>query len=100
LAYLPDDVSIRTSDHHGTLLKQANDAWGWWVSLVLDIQSLVEAPRDDSLSLSCILVTDELQASIYTMMTGFYRQSISALRSAVEALVMGVYFDCFPIPRY
>jgi hypothetical protein len=28
LVHLPDDVSIRTSDFHGTLLKQANDAWG------------------------------------------------------------------------
>src|SRR6266540_3797030 len=96
LVYLPDDVSIRTSDHHGTLLKQANDAWCWWVSLVLDIKSLVEVPRDSSLSLSSMLVTDELQASIFAMMTGFYRQSISALRSAIEALVMGVYFHKFP----
>jgi hypothetical protein len=96
LVYLPDDVSIRTSDFHGTLLKQANDAWGWWVSLMLDIQSVVETPSDDPLSLSSILVTDELQASTFTMMTGFYRQSISALRSALEALVMGVYFHRFP----
>jgi hypothetical protein len=99
LVYLPDDVSIRTSNYHGTLLKHANDAWGWWVSLVLDIQSLLDVRTKDPLSLSSILVTDELQASIFTMMTGFYRQSISALRSAVEALVRGIYFHLFPDPR-
>jgi hypothetical protein len=96
LIYLPDDVSIRTSDHHGALLKQAYDAWGWWVSLVLDVQSLAEDPEHDSLCLGCLLVTDELQASMFTMMTGFYRQSIADLRSALEALLMGVYYRRFP----
>lgn len=52
--------------------------------------------RDDPLSLGFLLVTDELQASTYAMMTGFYRQSIAELRSALEAMLMGVYFHRHP----
>jgi len=96
LMHLPDDVSLRTSDHHGTLLKRAYDVWDGWVSLTLDAQSLVEKPIDDSLCLACLMVSDELQASTSALMTGFYRQAVSGLRSALEAMLIGVYFRQFP----
>jgi hypothetical protein len=99
LIHLPDDVSLRTSNHHGTLLKRADDVWSWWVSLSLDLQSLAAHPDDDSLCLGWLTASDELQASTYAMMTGFYRQAIAGLRSALEAALMGVYFRQFPDPK-
>jgi hypothetical protein len=96
LVHLTDDVSLRTSDHHGTLLKRADAVWGWWVSLTLDAQSLVKRSGEDPLCLSCLTVSDEMQASTFSLMTGFYRQAISGLRSALEAMIAGVYFHRFP----
>jgi hypothetical protein len=88
LISLPDDASIRTSDHHGGLLRAALDVWSHWIGLVLDVQSLVTAPRDDPLALACLVVSDELQASTFGALTGFYRQAIAGLRSALDAVVV------------
>ena len=96
ISTLPDDVSLRTSDHHGTTVRQAYDLWGHWTGLVLDVQSLATDPREDALALACLNVTDELQASIYAALTGFYRQAIAGLRSALEGMMVGVYFRAFP----
>src|SRR5918996_3728101 len=65
LTWLADDVSLRTSEHHGSTLRAANELWGYWVSLTLDVQSLLADPREDALALGCLAVTDELQASSY-----------------------------------
>lgn len=99
LVFLPDDVSFRTTDHHGALFHQAYETWGNWVSLVLDVQGVTTDPRDDALALACLNVSDELQASTYLALTGFYRQAIAVLRSAVEGIVVGCYFRAFPDPE-
>lgn len=96
LVWLTDDVSLRTSEHHGTLLRKANQLTGHWIEMVLDIQSLIQNPRDDALALACLDVHDDLQASIYTMLTGFYRQSIATLRMALEETLAGAYFRAYP----
>ncbi|NHM25923.1 hypothetical protein G7K71_02640 [Desulfofundulus sp. TPOSR] len=96
LVWLTDDVSLRTSEHHGTLLRKANQLTGHWIEMVLDIQSLIQNPRDDALALACLDVYDDLQASIYTMLTGFYRQSIATLRMALEETLAGAYFRAYP----
>lgn len=90
---LPDDVSIRTSDHHGTVIRRAHDCWGDWISLVLDIQSLCDDPMDDSLAVAAMNVTDELQVSVYLALTGFYRQAIGSLRAALEGMLAALYFS-------
>lgn len=92
----PDDVSLRTSEHHGTLLRNANQLVIHWIDMVSDIQSLIQNPWDDALALACLDVYDDLQASVYTMLTGFYRQSIGTLRVALEEVLAGVYFRAFP----
>ncbi|APC08565.1 hypothetical protein [Neomoorella thermoacetica] len=93
---LPDDVSLRTSEHYGTLLRNANQLVRLWIEMVLDLQSLIKNPRDDALALACLDANDDLQASIYMMLTGFYRQSISTLRMVLEEVLAGVYFRAFP----
>jgi hypothetical protein len=99
LVFLPDDTAIRTSEHHGTSLRRANEAWGHWVALVLDVQALVDEPRDDALALACLSAGDEFQASTYAALTGFYRQAVATLRPAIEGLLTGAYFRSFPDPE-
>lgn len=89
ITHLPDDVSIRTSDHHGSDLKRAYDAWGDWVSLALALQYLDgPEPRSDAPTvIGSFTVTDELQSSLYSALCGFYRASIGDLRLALESVL-------------
>jgi hypothetical protein len=93
---LPDDVSLRTTDHHGTTLRNAYELWSCWPGLTLDLQSLVPEPREDALCLASITVSDELQSSLHAALTGYYRQAIAGLRPAMEATMAGAYFRAFP----
>jgi hypothetical protein len=95
----PDDVSIRTSDHHGNAIKEAYDIWGYWIGLISDIQRIVEQPKEDALALGCLSAADEFQASTYLALTGFYRQAIATLRSAMEGILIGTYFGMFSDPK-
>lgn len=95
----PDDVSIRTADHHGKIIKGAYDVWGYWIGLVLDIERIVEEPKEDALTLGCLSAADEFQASTYAALTGFYRQAIATLRSAMEGILTGTYFRTFCDPK-
>jgi len=99
LVCLTDDVSLRTSEHHGTLLRRANQFLEHWTALLLDLQSLVPEPRDDALCLASLDASDDFQASLFTMLTGFYRQAIAGLRTALEAVLAGAYFRAYPDPN-
>jgi len=94
LTCLPDDVSLRISEHHGTLLQKANQVLEHWIAMVLDLQQLTSA--QDVLVIACSDAFDDFQASVYAMLTGFYRQSISALRTALEEVLAGIYFKVCP----
>src|SRR5437867_4231132 len=81
IIHLPDDVSLRTSDHHGKDLKHAYDAWGDWISLALALQYLdgPEPTTDVAAVIGSFVVTDELQSSLHSALCGFYRASIGDL---------------------
>jgi hypothetical protein len=98
ITFLPDDVSIRTSDHHGRDLKRAYDAWGDWVSLALAlIYPDGSEPRPDTpMVIASSVITDELQSSLYSALCGFYRASIGDLRLALESAMVGLYFTVAP----
>ena len=97
---LPDDVSLRTSDHYGSDLRRGYDAWGGWVSLALALQYLdgEEANVHAPVVLATFVITDELQSSLYSAVTGFYRASIGGLRLALEGALIGLYFTLYPDP--
>ncbi len=80
---LPGDVAVRTSKHHGTALKQLHELWGAW------IESIGES--NDCLSSAMLDAADDYQSATYTALTGFYRLSASALRSALELTIIGTW---------
>ncbi len=80
---LPDDVAIRTSNHHGTTLKQLDDLWGAWVECFGEVQ--------DCLFSAMLDAGDDFQSATFNALTGFYRLSISALRSALELTTIGTW---------
>jgi len=80
---LPDDVAVRTSNYHGTTIKQLDDLWGAWVDCYGEVQDCIFPVMLDA--------GDDFQAATYTALTGFYRLSIAALRSALELTTIGAW---------
>lgn len=80
---LPDDVAVRTSNHHGNTLRQLDDVWGAWVESIGD--------AGDSAFPAMLDAGDEFQSATYAALTGFYRLSVSALRSALELVAIGTW---------
>jgi len=80
---LPDDVAVRTSNYHGTTIKQLDDLWGAWVDCYGEVQDCIFPVMLDA--------GDDFQAATYTALTRFYRLSIAALRSALELTAIGAW---------
>jgi len=85
---LPDDVSIRTSNHHGDLLKMLYELWGAWIEA---IGEPVDIADEDQLYSTIADAADEFQAATFNSLHGYYRQSISCLRNALELTAIGTY---------
>jgi hypothetical protein len=73
LIHLADHVSITTSNHHGMQLKRLFLLERGWVEAIRDSRSFLGTAMVD--------VMDDFTASMFLLTHGFYRQSISALRS-------------------
>jgi hypothetical protein len=83
ITVLPDDVSIRTSNHHGSSLKILYDIWSGWIEAVGEDQDYLHDTMLDA--------ADEFQATTYNCLSGYYRQAIGCLRSALELITIGAY---------
>jgi hypothetical protein len=62
---------------------QLHDLWGVWIESVGDVQDCMFPVMLDA--------GDDFQAATYTTLTGFYRLSIAALRSALELTTIGAW---------
>lgn len=80
---LPDDVSVRTSDEYGRLLKGMDRCWDAW------IESL--AMRQDPIENAILDAADEFHAATYNALHGFYRQAFGCLRNALEVITVATY---------
>jgi hypothetical protein len=80
---LPDDVAVRTSNYHGTTIRQLHDLWGAWVESFGNVQDCMFPVMLDA--------GDDFQAATYAALTGFYRLSVAALRSALELTAIGAW---------
>jgi len=82
---LPDYVSLRTSDSHGTQLMVMHELWG----------SLIEAVGNDQDAMRYALLdaADEFQACTFNSLCGYYRVAASCLRSALDISAIGAYLN-------
>lgn len=80
---LPDDVAVRTTNYHGTTIRQLHDLWGAWIECVGEKQDCMFPVMLDA--------GDDFQAATYNALTGFYRLSAAALRSALELTTIGTW---------
>jgi hypothetical protein len=85
IMHLPDHVSITTSNHHGHLLQSLYELYCGWVYAI--------GESGDSISEAMLDVRDDFSASIFLLLHGYYRQSVSCLRSILESMVVGAYIQ-------
>jgi hypothetical protein len=81
LTVLPDDVAIRTSDHHGEALAESYSLCCRWSEATgYDADPLFDPMLDAG---------NDLDNSIFNTLHGYYRAGFSALRSVLELLTIG-----------
>jgi len=90
ILHLPEDVSIRISDHNGTRLKLLHSLWADWVTAVGD-------PGKPDEIYNCMLdAADCFQCGNFNFLHGYYRAAIAELRVALELMMIGVYGSLNP----
>jgi hypothetical protein len=89
---LPDDVAIRTSDHNGEFLGEVYWLWGRWIEAV--------GESEDALSVPMLDATDDMQASFFDALHGYYRTAFSALRNVIELMTIGTCGALTKTPLY
>jgi hypothetical protein len=89
---LPDDVAIRTTDHNGQILGEVYWLWGRWIEVVGEV--------DDALFVPMLDATDDLQASFFDSVHGYYRTAFSALRNVIEVMTVGTCGALTSTPLY
>lgn len=81
IMHLPDDVALTTSGHHGSELARLHSLWLDWIHVIgFDRDELTDAMLD---------AADCFQASLFDCLHGFYRSSISSLRTAIDIIAVG-----------
>jgi hypothetical protein len=81
IMHLPDDVSLSTSNHHGSQLATLYSLWRDWIEAIGNEQ--------DELFTSMLDGGDCFQASTFDSLHGYYRSALSNLRSAIELVAIG-----------
>lgn len=80
---LPDDVAVRTTNHHGTVIKQISDLSHEWIR---------HCDESDPIMFPVVLdAHDELDAALYNAIVGYYRVANAAMRSALELVTIGTW---------
>jgi hypothetical protein len=79
---LPEDVSIRTSNHQGTILKALSNLNFSWVSHAI-------GDEQDVLYEVLLYTIDEMDAMLFNVLHGYYRQAIGCLRNILELTAFG-----------
>jgi hypothetical protein len=87
IVMLPDDVAIRTSNHHGSTLAQLDELNQAWLS------STRMPPYRERMSPVMVDPHDEMQASIYNCLTGYYRFSAGGMRNVLELVSIGCWAE-------
>jgi hypothetical protein len=85
IMHLPEDVSIRVSDHNGTRLSLMYSLWSDWVTAIGD-------PDYPDEIYNCMLdAADCFQCATFNFLHGFYRVALAELRTALELITIGTY---------
>ncbi|WP_213772878.1 hypothetical protein [Bradyrhizobium sp. dw_78] len=79
---LPDDVAIRTTSFQGSRISLLSEIVSDWIQILPEPGIMASAMLD---------VSDAFYSSTFNQMHGFYKESISALRSALETIMLATH---------
>ena len=78
IMHLPEDVSIRISDHNGVRLRLLYQLWGDWIEAIGD-------PGERDEMFDCLLeAADCFQGATFNFLHGFYRTALAELRTGAR----------------
>jgi hypothetical protein len=90
IVHLPEDVSIRISDHNGIRLRLLYTLWGDWIS------SIGDPDKPDEIFACMLDAADCFQCANFNFLHGFYRAALAELRTAMELMMIGAYGSLNP----
>lgn len=90
IMHLPEDVSIRISDHNGTRLELLHGLWADWIRAIGD-------PDKPDEIYNCMLdAADCFQGAHFNFLHGYYRVALAELRVALELVLIGTFGNLQP----
>lgn len=89
IMHLPDDVALRTSDHHGTQLRALYRLWGDWLDATGE-------DDEEPLFAAMLDAADCLQCSTFNALHGYYRSALANLRAALDLVAIGTIGNFAP----
>jgi hypothetical protein len=90
---LPDDVSIRTSNEYGKTLKTLWFYLDQWNCLAGALQQGAGALTPCPIAHVACDASDNLQASTFCSVTGYYRVAFSCLRNVIEQMTVALQLE-------
>jgi hypothetical protein len=90
IMHLPEDVSIRISDHNGLRLQLMYQLWGDW------LEAIGDPDKPDEMFNSLLEAADCFQGATFNFLHGFYRTALAELRTALELVMIGTYGTLYP----
>ncbi len=90
ITHLSDDIAIKISNHHGSELKLLNTLASDWS------ESVGDELASDNLFAGMLDAADCFQCATLGFLHGYYRSSLSNLRSALELVMIGAYGNLRP----
>lgn len=99
LTVLPDTVAIHTSSHAGGILQHLYDINLVWLKIIERYHEIYKNSKtkknkklNNILFTATISAYDELEASIFNMLNGYYKEAFSIMRSYVENILISLLF--------
>ena len=90
---LPEDVSIRISDHNGLrlqLMYQLGEDW---------VEAIGDPDEPDEIFNFLLEAADCFQGTTFNFLHGFYRIALTELRTALELVMIGTYGALYPTDK-
>ena len=87
---LPEDVSIRISDHNGIRLKLLYSLWGDWV------EAIGNPDKPDEIYNCMLDAADAFEGAHFNFLHGYYRVALAELRVALELVLIGTFGSLQP----
>jgi hypothetical protein len=90
IMHLPEDVSIRISDHNGTRLELLYSLWSDWIHAIGD------PDKPDEIYGCMVDAADAFQGAHFNFLHGYYRVALAELRVALELMLIGTFGNLRP----